>query len=106
MDFPADTVYNMLEDNQGTKFSEAGVHLRTAAGIFERLYKVSLHITSIMPPPLRPDSFETGSYVCPLQLSNPPLPPPAVSDELFRSRCFVLGNGERWWSVCPVVNHI
>lgn len=37
----ADTVYNMLEDNQGAKFSEAGVHLRTAAGIFERLHKVS-----------------------------------------------------------------
>lgn len=42
---PADTVYNMLEDNEGTKFSEAGVHLRTAAGIFERLYKVGLRIT-------------------------------------------------------------
>ncbi len=36
----ADTVYNMLEDSQGSKFSEAGVHLRTAAGIFERLHKV------------------------------------------------------------------
>lgn len=30
----------MLEDGHGGKFSEAGVHLRTAAGIFERLYKV------------------------------------------------------------------
>lgn len=36
----ADTVYNMLEDSQGSKFNEAGVHLRTAAGIFERLHKV------------------------------------------------------------------
>lgn len=41
----ADTVYNMLEENQGSKFSEAGVHLRTAAGIFERLYKVSTSYT-------------------------------------------------------------
>lgn len=36
----ADTVYNMLEDGQGSKFTEAGVNLRTAAGIFERLHKV------------------------------------------------------------------
>lgn len=39
----ADTVYNMLEDSAGSKFTEAGVHLRTAAGIFERLHKVSHH---------------------------------------------------------------
>lgn len=39
-DVAADTVYNMLEDSQGSKFNEAGVHLRTAAGIFERLHKV------------------------------------------------------------------
>lgn len=30
----------MLGDSQGGKFTEAGVHLRTAAGIFERLHKV------------------------------------------------------------------
>lgn len=33
----------MLEDEEGGKFNEAGVHLRTAAGIFERLYKVGSH---------------------------------------------------------------
>eukprot|EP00903_Cladosiphon_okamuranus_P015926 g14711.t1 len=38
----ADTVYNMLEDSEGSKYNEAGVHLRTAAGIFERLHKVEL----------------------------------------------------------------
>lgn len=38
----ADTVYNMLEDGQGSKFTEAGVHLRTAAGIFERLHMAEL----------------------------------------------------------------
>ncbi|CAM9378240.1 unnamed protein product [Pylaiella littoralis] len=38
----ADTVYNMLEDSAGSKFTEAGVHLRTAAGIFERLHKAEL----------------------------------------------------------------
>ncbi|CAN0351697.1 unnamed protein product, partial [Ectocarpus fasciculatus] len=38
----ADTVYNMLEDSQGSKFTEAGEHLRKAAGIFERLHKAEL----------------------------------------------------------------
>lgn len=36
----ADTVYNMLEDNQGSKFTEAGLHLRKAAGLFQRLHEV------------------------------------------------------------------
>ena len=36
----ADTVYNMLEDSQGSKFTEAGLHLRKAAGLFQRLNTV------------------------------------------------------------------
>lgn len=45
----ADTVYNMLEDSQGSKFNEAGVHLRTAAGIFERLHKVMATVVQNKP---------------------------------------------------------
>ncbi|CAM9160453.1 unnamed protein product, partial [Laminaria digitata] len=38
----ADTVYNMLEDSQGGKFTEAGLHLRKAAGLFQRLHETEL----------------------------------------------------------------
>eukprot|EP00904_Undaria_pinnatifida_P007827 jgi/Undpi1/4174/HiC_scaffold_16.g07541.m1 len=38
----ADTVYNMLEDSQGSKFTEAGLHLRKAAGLFQRLNTTEL----------------------------------------------------------------
>lgn len=47
-DAAADTVYNMLEDSQGSKFNEAGVHLRTAAGIFERLHKVLYKVMTVI----------------------------------------------------------
>ena len=64
----ADTVYNMLEDSQGSKFNEAGVHLRTAAGIFERLHKVMATVVQNKPSRLilvrlaRGDELATTTY--------------------------------------------